>query len=609
VRAPTRALSRLVALTRETSQAEAPPNGGSPTLQRAAQDLVTPKNLLADRTAEAAPHLAAHGYKRLLLRVVLATATVSLLPLVIMTFVNLFGYEQALRTQGMETIRRLTTSNKRSLEFFLSERRFLLSYIVQDRSLDELCDSNVLQRVVGNINASLGAGAFVDLGIIDSKGEQICYSGPFALRGRSYFEQEWFAKVSRRGVFTSDVFLGFRNSPHFVIATRHALGTNDFYVLRATIDAESLNDQILRGGIKSNDDVFLVNTEGVLQSDSLQHGKVLSAPALPVPPPSTEVEVLEQTDAQGQSLSVGYAYIGESPFVLMVTKPASSGLAKWGGLHARLFLFLGLSAALILAVVIWGARQFVGQIREENIRRAALMHEVEYSNKLASIGRLAAGVAHEINNPLAIINEKAGLLKDIATMRQELPPREKFVGLADSIINSVDRCKKVTHRLLGFAKHMDVRFEEIDLAGLLQEVVGFLGKEAEYRNIRIAVQAPDVPRLQSDRGQLQQVFLNLLNNAVEAVKVRKDGRIDIDIGVVEDRFIRVVIADNGVGIPARNIERIFEPFFTTKEGSGTGLGLSITYGIVQKLGGRIQVESVVGEGTRFTVQLPIVRRV
>jgi len=157
---------------------------------------------------------------------------------------------------------------------------------------------------------------------------------------------------------------------------------------------------------------------------------------------------------------------------------------------------------------------------------------------------------------------------------------------------------------LGFAKQMDVQHEEIDVPSLFQEVVGFLGKEAQYRNIQITVNGhEDVPTIESDRGQLQQVFLNLLNNAVSAVK--DGGHIDIAIDAANNHRVSVAVSDDGVGIPKENMKRLFEPFFTTKERAGTGLGLSVTYGIVQKLGGEISVESEVGKGTRFTVLLPI----
>ncbi len=154
---------------------------------------------------------------------------------------------------------------------------------------------------------------------------------------------------------------------------------------------------------------------------------------------------------------------------------------------------------------------------------------------------------------------------------------------------------------------MDVTTETIDLETLLKEVIGFLEKEAEYCEVKIHFDIDsEVPTITSDRGQLQQVFLNILNNAVAAVA--QGGNIGIEIVREGLERVAVTIADDGVGIPKEQQERIFEPFFTTKDGSGTGLGLSITYGIVKKLGGEIRVESTLGEGTRFTVELPVSRK-
>ena len=145
----------------------------------------------------------------------------------------------------------------------------------------------------------------------------------------------------------------------------------------------------------------------------------------------------------------------------MFVKPLAEE-TRWPIL-ARLAGFLAVSAVLILVVILWGTRLFVRSLRAENLRRAALMHEVEYSNKLASIGRLAAGMAHEINNPLAIINEKTGLLKDTIALRDKSEHHDKYLALIDSVLGSVNRCKKITHRLLGFARRMDVEREEIDM--------------------------------------------------------------------------------------------------------------------------------------------------
>ena len=227
------------------------------------------------------------------------------------------------------------------------------------------------------------------------------------------------------------------------------------------------------------------------------------------------------------------------------------------------------------------------------------------SHKMEAIGRLAAGVAHEINNPLAIINEKAGLMKDFLEMSANLEQnKEKFDDLITSIFESVNRCRNITHRLLGFSRRIDGTSEAINLNDAVREVLEFIEKEMLFRNIRLDLHLrEDIPAIVSDKGQLQQVFLNIVNNAVDAVG--KDGVIEIRTDIKDEHTVTVLIKDTGPGIPQEILRHIFEPFYTTKEkGKGTGLGLSISYGIMQKLGGTILVRSEVNKGTAFTVEIP-----
>jgi len=214
-------------------------------------------------------------------------------------------------------------------------------------------------------------------------------------------------------------------------------------------------------------------------------------------------------------------------------------------------------------------------------------------------------VAHEINNPLAIINEKAGLIKDIFTFRNDYVHDSKLNGLVDSIIATVERCGTITKRLLNFARHIEVSVQKLSVKSVIQDVLGFMGKEAEYKSITISVDIPDdIPEFESDRGKLQQIFLNLINNAFAAMT--DGGKLEIKVSRRSDNEVSVEVSDDGCGISESDMKRVFEPFFTTKSRTGgTGLGLSITYGLVQEIGGKIQVKSTVGKGTRFTIILPL----
>ena len=165
------------------------------------------------------------------------------------------------RTETVGGVSRQVTNDKRALEFFLTERRSALTFIARDRSFTELCDLKTLPRIMQHMNDTFALGSFADLGLIDASGKQLCYTGPYDLKGRDYHDQEWFYRVGQRGAFVSEVFLGYRHSPHFAIATRQERGSG-YYILRATINAEVLAEQIVTAGLTPDDDVFLVNQEG-----------------------------------------------------------------------------------------------------------------------------------------------------------------------------------------------------------------------------------------------------------------------------------------------------------------------------------------------------------
>ena len=157
------------------------------------------------------------------------------------------------------------------------------------------------------MNDTFALGSFADLGLIDAGGKQLCYTGPYDLKGRDYHDQDWFYRVSRRGVFVSDAFLGYRHSPHFAIATKHERESGEYYILRATVNAEVLAEQILTARLTPDDDVFLVNRDGVLQSPSRRYGAVLNTVRIPIPHATGEVHVLEQEDEQHLRVVIGCA--------------------------------------------------------------------------------------------------------------------------------------------------------------------------------------------------------------------------------------------------------------------------------------------------------------
>jgi two-component system NtrC family sensor kinase len=221
------------------------------------------------------------------------------------------------------------------------------------------------------------------------------------------------------------------------------------------------------------------------------------------------------------------------------------------------------------------------------------------SEKLASVGQLAAGVAHEINNPLGTIL----LFSDI--MRKELPPDDPRRDDVKMIIDEATRCKTIVSDLLNFARQNEVLAQSTDVNALLSETIEEIGVHPVLHDLEIIRRLdPDLPSIQADPAQLKEVFINLMTNAAEAME--GDGSLTIAASPAEDGMVAIVFQDTGCGIPEENLSKIFTPFFTTKPiGKGTGLGLAIVYGIIKMHRGQIYVESEVGVGSTFTVTLPI----
>jgi len=539
-------------------------------------------------------------YKFLRRNMIILMVLVTVIPLLLMVIINHHQYQIALKGEVVTPLRGLVNKTKHSFELFLTERLSTVSFIAHAYSYEELANRKTLNRIFRVMKMEFGG--FVDLGLIESSGNQVNYVGPYQLEGKNYAEQAWFQEMSVRGSYISDVFLGYRKFPHFVIAVQHVEESGEPWILRATIDTQTLNNVIAAMGLDTVTDAFVLNSSGLFQTNSKFYGKVLEPFPLPVPPISYEPNVLETVDPKGQDILMAYTYFFPS-FILIVAKPRGEVLKAWYTLKSELFYLFIVSVAAIFMVIFKLTSLLVTRIQESDQKRVAAYHEMEYTNKLASIGRLAAGVAHEINNPMAIINEKAGLMKDIIEFSPDFPEKEKFTSLADSVIQSVDRSRSITHRLLGFARRMDVNVGVLDLNQLLKEVIGFLDREAFHRNIDLKLQlANDLPGIASDRGQLQQVFLNILNNSFAAVE--DGGRVTVTTWEKDLNNVGISIQDDGQGMSEETVKHVFEPFFSTKGEYGTGLGLSITYGIVKKLGGDIQVQSKENQGTTITVFLP-----
>jgi PAS domain S-box-containing protein len=241
--------------------------------------------------------------------------------------------------------------------------------------------------------------------------------------------------------------------------------------------------------------------------------------------------------------------------------------------------------------------------------RVELEAQLTQAEKLSSIGLLAAGVAHEVNTPLAVISSYTQMLA-----KQMLPMMEQDKRLApvlEKITQQTFRASEIVNGLLNFSRTGSSEFGLVDLNRLLHDTLTLVDHQFKTAQIRVETQLdPELPRIQGNEGKLQQVVLNLLLNARDAMHGSADGRIRIATQQTAGR-VTVVVEDFGAGIEPEHLHRIFDPFFTTKakprtgQHKGTGLGLAVSYGIMQEHGGKMQVESVVGVGTTFRLEFPV----
>lgn len=353
-----------------------------------------------------------------------------------------------------------------------------------------------------------------------------------------------------------------------------------------------------------SDDIFIVNQDGTLVTPSNFYGRTGNKTPFGKSNVKGSSALLDEIGPCGTKLLIGYADIPDSSLILIMVKNKDRFTALWAKPRFKLFGYLVVSILVILISIMGMATYLVGRIHTADQKRVRALHQSGYANKLASIGRLASGMAHEINNPLAIINQKTGLMLDLMDVQKAHPSDGRLPALANDVLKAVERCGTITQRLLDFTKSMDPSKEYVDINQIVSQVLTFFRQQAHEQGITISFdkKREDVLFF-CDKGGLQQIMLNLINNAVAAMD--KGGALNITLKFQKKKGAIIIVSDTGCGIPHEDIHNIFEPFFTVKENrSGTGLGLYVTYGIIREMGGEIFVESMPGKGTTFTIKLP-----
>ena len=549
-------------------------------------------------------------YARLYRNFIGITLVCSLLPLLLVGWAINIHYTRFAKTRMTESFQTEVEYHKRIIELFLRERSARLQLIAQTHSKDYLKEMGNLAHVFEIMNQQYGS--ISDLGVISEEGGHLAYVGPYDLMDKNYSQTFWFKNVMDRGIFVSDMFMGFRKVPHFIIAvTRQDKGEK--WILRATVDTEVFRSLVENVRIGKTGEVYLLNEEGMSQTSPRFAGKIMERSPMPLEPyhEGIKVKVAEpdEKNPKAKKEIVATAWLREPRWKLVVKQEYAEAFDEVNHANYATLIFLHLAALTILIVSVLTTRHLVKVIRDRDSEADHLNRQLMEAGKMASLGELSAGVAHEINNPLAIILTERQILLDVLEQTDGLDEgfKKEFTESLNQMDAQINRCKRITHNLLRFSRRTRSVIEKVDLNSFLEEVVELMEREARSSGIKFQTDLDlNLKPVLSDPSQLQQVFLNLITNAVDAHDGKPYGTIRIITRADDEhREARIVFADTGSGISKEILSKIFDPFFTTKAvGKGTGLGLSICYSIMQRLGGRISVKSQVGQGTEFTLTVP-----
>ena len=567
-------------------------------------------------------------YRPLRRKMIMLVIAVSFTPLILISGTFLYQFRVSYQEKVLAHLEEVVNKHAQNIDSFLAERLADIAVMARTFPLEQLSNESFLRAHLAVLQGERG-GTYVDLGLVNAQGIQVAYAGTFRLGRANYSGADWFKRAMQSEYFVSDVFLGIRGLPHFIVAVK-INQSETAWILRSTIDFVAFNSLVENLRIGETGLAFIINTEGEFQTrppsaEKLAPGRYLdllkhkpaqrglasgSEGAVPIRPfwrgrfGESHVTLIERDPTQHQSRITVVTSLKNGEWTLVYHQNTSDALADLYRAQWLAIIIFVLGGLGIVSMAVFLSKRIIEHISKADREKEAMNEQIMAAGKLASLGELAAGIAHEINNPVAIMLEEAGWIGDLLEDGAVGDNPDELRRALRQINKQGIRCKQITQKLLSFARKTDPQLRPVRVNDVIREVVAFAEQRAKYANVRIELKlASPLPEVYASSSEFEQVLLNLINNAVDAMNP-EGGALTITTRI-DGKDVLVDVADAGHGIPAANLPRIFDPFFTTKPlGKGTGLGLSICYGIVKKMGGDITVESTVDVGTTFHIRIP-----
>ena len=535
-------------------------------------------------------------------------------PFMIVLSIGYYYFTTSLENSTIASLKRIVGDHRQMIESFLSERKADLGFVVSSYRFEELADPQHLYGVFKNLQEK--SATFVDLGIFNEEGIHVAYHGPYRLVGKDYSQEDWFKEVMKQGYYISDIFLGYRRIPHFIIALcREENGRQ--WVIRATIDTYMFTDLVEKVRIGKTGEAYILNAEGVFQTERRSGGNLMDLDGDRVVElaPQNEIRTFVKKNAQGEAYLYATTWLKNKDWMLVVRQEEADAFSALRSASYMILLVSLIGGGLIVVVAFYITGKIIGRMERIDQEKDRLGRQLVRATQLAELGQMAAGFAHEINNPLQIMKSEQTLIDAIFSemrSRGELKESEDLKEMEDSMAQiklQIDRCAKITQAILKFGRKSEGVAKDVNLAEFIPEVTAMIEKKASVSGIALKEDVDEnTPIVHVDSSQLHQVLINLLNNAIDAIvesRGSEGGELSVSAGPDEDRKVRISVQDNGCGISPEDLKKIFTPFFTTKPvGQGTGLGLSVCLGIIDSMGGVMEVSSEKGVGTTFIIHLP-----
>ncbi|OGQ92883.1 MAG: hypothetical protein A2284_08415 [Deltaproteobacteria bacterium RIFOXYA12_FULL_61_11] len=526
-------------------------------------------------------------------------------PMAVLALGAYFVFEGLMRDAAVGQLQLLTADHASMVDRLLQERLEVMRLLVSTEPLERLVGQGSLEELHERLGRHY-PGFFQDLGVIGSNGRHLSYHGDFDLMDKDYRGSRWFERVMLEGWFISDVFLGFRGVPHFVLAVKREASEAGSLILRSTVDLKEFSTLVARGGLGHSGDCYLLDREGRYQTKPLRGGDLMAASGLsPELFEGIRSSVHRQPD--GREFLRTMMWIKGGQWLLVTQQDEDEVLAPVRRAMGRgMFVFL-LGLGFALATVFFTTRTLLRMVRKAMEEKTNADRQFTRAAKLASLGEMATGLAHEINNPLAIISaEKTNLGDVLERLGLSQGDKEELWGSLDLIRKQIERCKGITSRMLKFGRQGQAKAEVLEPVVQLREVVSAMSRQAALQNVDLCLEHDGcTSEVVFDSCEFQQVFTNLITNALQAIE--DNGAILVSV-FVDGALVHLVVEDTGKGVESADLERCFQPFYTTKPpGKGTGLGLAVCFGAVTSWHGRIWVESESGGGAAFHITLPRAR--